>query len=64
MDLDRAEENYERLEARTAKRVLEFYQSRRNMRPTTRAIAAEAPANALAFTTSDPRQTRNQTRLQ
>jgi hypothetical protein len=30
MDLDRARENYERLETRTAKRVIEFYQARRN----------------------------------
>ena len=30
MDLDRARENFERLEARTAKRVLEFYDARRN----------------------------------
>jgi hypothetical protein len=30
MDLDRARENFERLETRTAKRVLEFYDARRN----------------------------------
>lgn len=30
MDLDRARENFERLETRTAKRVLEFYDERRN----------------------------------
>ena len=30
MDLDRARENFERLETRTAKRVLEFHSSRRN----------------------------------
>jgi uncharacterized protein (DUF2336 family) len=30
MDLDRAQENYERLEAKTARRVLEFYDARRN----------------------------------
>ena len=30
LDLDRARENFERLEALTAKRVLEFYQKRRN----------------------------------
>jgi hypothetical protein len=32
VDLDRARENYERLETRTAKRVLEFYDARRNVR--------------------------------
>jgi uncharacterized protein (DUF2336 family) len=36
MDLGRARENYERLETQTAKRVLEFYDARRN----TRAIAS------------------------
>jgi hypothetical protein len=30
MDLDQARGNFERLEARTAKRVLEFYDARRN----------------------------------
>jgi hypothetical protein len=64
MDLDRAEENYERLEVRTANRVLEFYQSRRTMHPDTTVIAGEAPQGALAFTTGDPRQTRNHSRLQ
>ena len=33
MDLGRARENFERLETRTAKRVLEFYDARRNTRP-------------------------------
>ena len=32
VDLDRVRENYERLETRTAKRVLEFYDARRNVR--------------------------------
>jgi uncharacterized protein (DUF2336 family) len=32
MDLDRARETFERLETRTAKRVLEFYDARRNYR--------------------------------
>lgn len=59
MDLDRAQANYERLELRTAMRVLEFYQSRRNMRGAERPVAAQTPENALAFTTSDPRQTEN-----
>jgi uncharacterized protein (DUF2336 family) len=31
MDLDRARENFERLEARTARRVLEFYDARHNV---------------------------------
>jgi uncharacterized protein (DUF2336 family) len=30
MDIDRARENYERLETRTAKRVIEFYEARRS----------------------------------
>src|SRR5579872_5462129 len=64
MDLDRAEENYERLEVRTANRVLEFYQSRRNMHLDTKAIAGDAPAGALAFTSSDPQPVQNHSRLQ
>ena len=32
-DLNRARENFERLETLTAKRVLEVYDERRNMRP-------------------------------
>jgi hypothetical protein len=31
MDLDRARENFERLEIRTARRVLEFYEARREI---------------------------------
>jgi hypothetical protein len=34
MDLVRAQSNYEQLEAQTAKRVLEFHQSRRNLNKT------------------------------
>jgi uncharacterized protein (DUF2336 family) len=48
-DLDRARENFERLETRTAKRVLEFYEARRNARTiASPPIAAEAPARAEA----------------
>lgn len=50
-DLDRARENYERLEARTAKRVLEFYDSRRNPGAVTSpSIVPEASANLEAST--------------
>lgn len=35
LDLDRARENFERLEVSTAKRVLEFYEKRRNVHPDT-----------------------------
>ena len=42
MDLDRARENFERLEIRTARRVLEFYEARRE----TGVQASEAMATA------------------
>jgi uncharacterized protein (DUF2336 family) len=49
MDIDRARENYERLEARTAKRVLEFYDARRNARTvTSQPIVPGPPANSTA----------------
>jgi uncharacterized protein (DUF2336 family) len=50
MDLDRARENFERLETQTAKRVLEFYDARRNV-PTVASlpIVAGLPANAAAL---------------
>ena len=45
-DLDRARQNFERLEPRTAKRVLEFYDARRNVRTIARLpIASSAPAS-------------------
>jgi uncharacterized protein (DUF2336 family) len=47
MDLDRAHENFERLETQTAKRVLEFYDERRNA-PTVASppLAARTPADS------------------
>ena len=62
MDLDRAQENYERLEVRTAKRVLEFYEARRNNGSAKAPVASEAPAKALAFSTSDSQPTPNHSR--
>jgi uncharacterized protein (DUF2336 family) len=51
MDLDRARENYGRLEPQTAKRVLEFYNARRNMRATASPpLAADASENSGAVT--------------
>lgn len=48
--LARERENFEMLETRTAKRVLEFYKSRRNERTiASPPIAPEASANAAAF---------------
>ena len=48
-DLDRARENYERLGVRAAKRVLEFYDSRRNpAAATASSIVPEASANSEA----------------
>lgn len=49
-DLDRARENFERLETRTAKRVLEFYDTRRNA-PTVASppLAPREPADAAAL---------------
>jgi uncharacterized protein (DUF2336 family) len=45
-DLDRARQNFERLEPRTAKRVLEFYDARRNVRTIARQpIASSASAS-------------------
>ncbi|MGQ0686754.1 DUF2336 domain-containing protein [Bradyrhizobium sp.] len=48
MDLDRARENFERLEIRTARRVLEFYEARREIgaQPSPPIAAAEANARA------------------
>jgi uncharacterized protein (DUF2336 family) len=49
-DLGRARENYARLETETAKRVLEFYQARRNERTiASPPIAPSAPEGAIAF---------------
>lgn len=57
MDLDHAQENYERLEARTAKRVLKFYEARRNLFDTSNSIVSGTPANVPVLTdSSDPAQ--------
>ena len=55
IDLERARENFERLEVRTAKRVLEFYDSRRQ--PETAKsfpVAREPSANLEALMRHDP----------
>lgn len=50
MDLRRARENYERLEAQTAKRVLEFYDARRQERPVASPpIGPSQPTNSQAL---------------
>jgi len=55
VDLDRARENYERLDVRTAKRVLEFYDSRRHSSMAANStIVQEAPSNLEALMRSDP----------
>jgi hypothetical protein len=53
MDLDRAQENYERLGFRTAKRVLEFYESKRSQPVLTRPIVSATSANDPTFAASD-----------
>jgi uncharacterized protein (DUF2336 family) len=63
MDLDRARENYERLEVRTAKRVLEFYESRCNLRRATMPIGSEEAAIAQVPATVDDRQQLNHGRI-
>jgi uncharacterized protein (DUF2336 family) len=50
IDLDKARENYERLETRTAKRVLEFYDARRNVRTVaSQSIVLRSPENPEAL---------------
>jgi len=50
LDLARARENFERLETQTAKRVLEFYDARRNVRTVaSQPIIPRAPANSGAL---------------
>ena len=46
MDLERAHENYERLEPRTAHRVLEFYEERRNVLADATPYIAAVPTEA------------------
>jgi uncharacterized protein (DUF2336 family) len=54
-DLDHARENFERLETRTAKRVLEFYEARRNERSiASPPIVPEASANSDADMKDSP----------
>ena len=49
MDLDRARENFERLEIRTARRVLEFYETRRGIGiPASQPVAAMESAGPAA----------------
>jgi uncharacterized protein (DUF2336 family) len=56
-DLDQARENFERLETRTAKRVLEFYDARRNERTiASPSIVPEASANSGANRIDSPTQ--------
>ena len=56
-ELEQARENFERLETRTAERVLEFYDARRNERAiASPPIVPEAPANAGAPMTNSPTQ--------
>ena len=55
MDLDRAQENYERLEVRTAKRVLKFHESRRNQFQGTLSMSSEA-SQVTAFPSGDSAQ--------
>jgi uncharacterized protein (DUF2336 family) len=53
-DFDHARENYERLRVRTARRVLEFYETRRNLREVSSpAIAPVASADREALATHD-----------
>jgi len=59
MDLDRAQENYERLEAKTAKRVLKFYESRQNLSEATKPIVLEGAASVPALVSNSPGQTRS-----
>ena len=56
-DLDQARENFERLETRTARRVLEFYDARRNERTApSPSIVPEASANSGVNRIDSPKQ--------
>ena len=59
MDLDRAQENYERLQAKTAKRVLKFYDARRSLSEVANPMVSGSPASVPAPTNSGPGQDRN-----
>ncbi len=56
MDLDRAQENYERLEVQNAKRVLKFYKLRRNLSEAANSTVSGASANVPVLTDSGPDQ--------
>jgi uncharacterized protein (DUF2336 family) len=56
-DLDRAQENYQQLEVRTAKRVLKLYESRRNKFENTSSTVSKASAVAAALTNPGQSQT-------
>ena len=58
LDLDRARAHYERLEVQTAKRVLEFYESKRDLRPAANSAALETSAITIAVPTRRDRQIR------
>jgi hypothetical protein len=58
-DIDRAQENYERLEVQTAKRVLEFYESRNKRDEPTGPVASGVSANEPSFTKSHPQKAQN-----
>lgn len=59
LDLDRAQENYERLQAKTAKRVLNFYKSRQNLSEAANPMISAVPASVSGLTSSGPGQPRN-----
>ena len=59
MDLDRAQENYERLHAKTAKRVLKFYESRQNLSEAANPMISAASASVPALTSRGPGKPRN-----
>ena len=57
MDLDRAQENYERLDVRTANRVLKFYELRRNQFEGASSMTSEI-SRVNDFSSGDPAQPR------
>jgi hypothetical protein len=58
-DIDRAQENYERLEVRTAKRVLEFYESRSSRHEPAGPTAPGVSASEPSFTKSHAQKAQN-----
>lgn len=59
LDLEHAQENYERLEVKTAKRVLKFHEARRKRFDTTNSMVSRASGDAPEFISSDPGQLGN-----